>query len=114
MLVENAAQEWAASNFAWASIPCRSPLPEPGLDLLPEKRIENRLVQSDMTSSPVSATPRSEQARLESGRFLIPAEAEWREDFLHEVKAFPSGRYDDQVDSLTQFLLWTGCAGGMA
>ena len=56
----------------------------------------------------------AQQARLESGRFLIPAEAEWREDFLHEVRAFPSGRYDDQVDSLTQFLLWTGCAGGMA
>ena len=56
----------------------------------------------------------AQQARLESGRFLIPAEAEWREDFLHEVRAFPSGRYDDQVDSLTQCLLWTGCAGGMA
>jgi hypothetical protein len=56
----------------------------------------------------------AQQARLESGRFLIPAEAEWREDFLHEVRAFPSGRYDDQVDSLTQFLFWTGCAGVMA
>jgi predicted phage terminase large subunit-like protein len=56
----------------------------------------------------------AQQPRLESGRFLIPAEAEWREDFLHEVRAFPSGRYDDQVDSLTQFLWWTGCAGGMA
>jgi predicted phage terminase large subunit-like protein len=55
----------------------------------------------------------AQQAKLETGRFLIPAQADWREDFLHEVRAFPSGRNDDQVDSLAQFLWWSGCLGGM-
>lgn len=32
-------------------------------------------------------------------------DAEWTETFLSEVLAFPNGFYDDQVDSLTQFLL---------
>jgi hypothetical protein len=36
----------------------------------------------------------------------LPAEAPWLEDFLHEVSAFPKGKYDDQVDSLAQFLDW--------
>ena len=65
--------------------------------------------QSDKVTQAIA-----QQARLESGRFLIPEEAEWREDLLHEARAFPSGRYDDQVDSLVQFLWWTGCPRGMA
>jgi len=27
-------------------------------------------------------------------------------DYLEELSAFPTGQYDDQVDSTTQFLNW--------
>jgi hypothetical protein len=33
-------------------------------------------------------------------------EAPWLADFLHEIVAFPNGKYDDQVDSTAQFLDW--------
>jgi predicted phage terminase large subunit-like protein len=55
----------------------------------------------------------AQSAKLEAGLVLIPETAEWREDLLHEVRAFPSGRYDDQVDSMTLFLWWTSCHGGL-
>jgi predicted phage terminase large subunit-like protein len=42
--------------------------------------------------------------QLEAGRCLLPMEAPWLAAFCSELKAFPSGRYDDQVDSMTQFL----------
>jgi len=47
-----------------------------------------------------------QQARFEAGRILLPNEAVWLADFEGEVLAFPSGRYDDQVDALLQFLEW--------
>jgi predicted phage terminase large subunit-like protein len=40
------------------------------------------------------------QGRLEAGRLLLPTEAPWLADFENELLAFPSGRYDDQVDAL--------------
>jgi predicted phage terminase large subunit-like protein len=55
----------------------------------------------------------AQSAKLEAGLVLIPQSADWLEDFLHEARAFPSGRYDDQVDSMTMFLWWTTCYGGL-
>ena len=46
------------------------------------------------------------QGRFEAGRILLPAEAPWLADFENELLAFPSGRYDDQVDALMLFLDW--------
>ncbi len=45
-------------------------------------------------------------AIIENGNVNLPDDAHWKGDFLHEVLAFPSGRYDDQVDSMTQALIW--------
>ena len=50
--------------------------------------------------------------KLVNGRFLVPARADWLAAFRHELQAFPNGRYDDQVDSLTLFLEWTGSRRG--
>jgi predicted phage terminase large subunit-like protein len=36
----------------------------------------------------------------------LPRRAEWLENFRTELLQFPKGRYDDQVDSLSQFLNW--------
>lgn len=41
---------------------------------------------------------------MAAGAVLIPKEAPWRADFLHELVMFPNGRYDDQVDSVSQAL----------
>jgi predicted phage terminase large subunit-like protein len=46
------------------------------------------------------------EGRFEAGRILLPAEAPWLADFENELLAFPSGRYDDQVDALLLFLDW--------
>jgi predicted phage terminase large subunit-like protein len=46
------------------------------------------------------------EGRFEAGRILLPAEAIWLADFEGELLAFPSGRYDDQVDALMLCLDW--------
>lgn len=46
------------------------------------------------------------EGAFESGRILLPEEAPWLADFERELLAFPSGRYDDQVDSILLFLDW--------
>jgi predicted phage terminase large subunit-like protein len=43
---------------------------------------------------------------VEAGHILLPAEAPWLDDFKNELKAFPSGRHDDQVDSFSQFVIF--------
>jgi predicted phage terminase large subunit-like protein len=43
-------------------------------------------------------------AEVEAGNLLLPADASWLTSFRSELKAFPSGRYDDQVDSFSQFV----------
>ncbi|MEX1303682.1 MAG: phage terminase large subunit [Rhodovibrionaceae bacterium] len=48
----------------------------------------------------------SQSAKIEAGGVLLPKEAPWLNSFLHEVLAFPKGRHDDQVDSLSQYLGW--------
>jgi len=46
------------------------------------------------------------EGRFEAGNILLPKEAPWLADFEAELFAFPSGRYDDQVDALLLFLDW--------
>ena len=41
---------------------------------------------------------------LERGDVRLLAKATWREVFLDEVAAFPNGKCDDQVDSMSQAL----------
>jgi predicted phage terminase large subunit-like protein len=45
-------------------------------------------------------------AKIEAGRVHLPTEASWLVEFEKEVLAFPNGKFDDQVDSLSQFLRW--------
>jgi predicted phage terminase large subunit-like protein len=48
----------------------------------------------------------AQSAKIEAGHVYLPLRAEWLEDFRTELLQFPRGRYDDQVDSLSQFLNW--------
>lgn len=36
---------------------------------------------------------------MEGGRVFVPEEADWLEEWENEIAAFPSGKFDDQVDS---------------
>ncbi|WLR91682.1 phage terminase large subunit [Shinella zoogloeoides] len=62
--------------------------------------------------APVGYTPRLDKqirfetqiARLKDVNFHMPEQADWLADFRRECLAFPNGRHDDQVDSMTQFL----------
>lgn len=44
--------------------------------------------------------------KIEAGQVFLPAKAEWLDAFLLELLAFPQGKHDDQVDSISQFLKW--------
>jgi phage terminase large subunit-like protein len=41
---------------------------------------------------------------MEAGKIVLPEEAPWLEEYLHELKTAPNCRFWDQVDSTTQFL----------
>ncbi len=63
---------------------------------------------------PIGIRPKGEKiervatqtAKIEAGDVVLPHEAPWLDDFVAEILAFPNGRHDDQVDSMTQFLKW--------
>lgn len=50
---------------------------------------------NDKTNRCTSITP-----IIEGGRVFIPEEADWLDDWEVELSQFPSGKHDDQVDSL--------------
>lgn len=50
-------------------------------------------------------------APLEDGKFLLPKEALWLEVFRRELQGFPRSKYDDQVDSFSQFASWSHSNG---
>ena len=78
-----------------------------GLQLIQDLRREGKI-------RPLSFKPRGDKvARIESHTALIegsyvllPKEAPWLDELTAELLSFPSGRYDDQVDALSQFLDW--------
>ena len=75
----------------------------------------HRLSRKTQTITPVDDKVtrfEAQTAKLETGNFLVPVEAPWLEDFRRECLAFPGAKYDDQVDSMTQFLAWTGSRRG--
>ena len=47
-----------------------------------------------------------ETAKLQAGSLVLPKAAPWLDEFLMEYLAFPGGRHDDQIDALSQFLIW--------
>ena len=46
-------------------------------------------------------------ALIEDGDVMLPHESPWLPAFLSELRAFPNGKHDDQVDALSQFLEWS-------
>lgn len=50
----------------------------------------------------------AQTAMFENGRVFLPRTAPWLADYIHELTSFPGSRYDDQVNSTTQFLDYIG------
>lgn len=50
--------------------------------------------------------------RLYAGVARFPRDAPWLEDLRREMMSFPNARYDDQVDSVSQFLNYAVGQGG--
>jgi predicted phage terminase large subunit-like protein len=48
----------------------------------------------------------AQSAKIEAGHVYLPKHADWLDSFMLELLAFPSGRFDDQADSVSQFLNW--------
>ncbi len=79
-----------------------------GTQLIQDLRFEKTGVR------PISITPEadkitrmsSQSAQIEAGRVILRESAPWLDAFKAEIMAFPNGRFDDQVDSLSQFLGW--------
>jgi predicted phage terminase large subunit-like protein len=87
----------------------------PGALLIEECPISHGLIQS-LREQSIAVTPfkpnTDKRARVieqsdlfAAGSVLLPRQAEWREEFVAELLAFP-GRHDDQVDALVQGLAW--------
>ena len=85
--------------------------------LIEEKATGGPLVQELQSAYPIPVLPvqphKDKITRayaitpmIEAGKVLIPKSAPWLFDYLEEMSAFPTGQYDDQVDSTTQFLNW--------
>ena len=78
-----------------------------GTSLLQELRREstlNLIARKPETDKIIRAERAS--ALIEAGRISLPEEASWLADFEYEIASFPKGRYDDQVDALSQFVNW--------
>lgn len=43
---------------------------------------------------------------FDSGKVYLPTNERWVDDFIHELTAFPSGKFDDQVDAMSQALTY--------
>ena len=41
---------------------------------------------------------------FEAGKIYLPEQAHWVDDFIHELTSFPSEKFDDQVDAMSQGL----------
>jgi predicted phage terminase large subunit-like protein len=48
----------------------------------------------------------AQSASFEVGAVHLPKNAPWLDDLVVELLAFPAGRHDDQVDSISQALEW--------
>ncbi len=78
-----------------------------GISLVQDLRMEGNLRPLAIRPHRDKITRMAAQsAKIEAGHVLIPDSASWLDDFQHEILAFPNGRHDDQVDSLSQALRW--------
>ncbi len=64
-------------------------------DIIPIKPDQNKIMRAQICTG-----------TFEAGRVWLPEDAPWLADFLLELSGFPNAKFDDQVDSVTQFINW--------
>ncbi len=75
-----------------------------GMSLVQDLRRDNiHAIPIDPTGDKVMRMS-AQTARIEAGCVSLPQRASWLEEFRRELMAFPAGRFDDQVDALSQGL----------
>lgn len=94
VLIENAGPGMSLLQDLWHDLPYGMTRP---LGQTPNGSKEDRMV--------------AQSAKIEAGHVHLPKNADWLDTFLHEILAFPHGRHDDQVDSVSQFLKWSSRRG---
>jgi phage terminase large subunit-like protein len=47
------------------------------------------------------------EALIEGGGLYLPNDEPWLHDYEKELFGFPATKYDDQVDSTSQYFAWT-------
>jgi len=55
---------------------------------------------------PKSARLAGISSYIEAGLMVLPRDAHWLGEFVSELLVFPSGQYDDQVDTVSQYFEW--------
>jgi predicted phage terminase large subunit-like protein len=84
-----------------------------GQSLIQELKVANRLpilpvkVDSDKLARAAAVTP-----TVEAGKVFLPESAPWLDDYRDEMASFPTGVYDDYVDSTTQALNYLRASPG--
>ena len=94
ILIENAGPGMALLQDLWRDLPQGMVRP---IGRKPEGSKVDRMV--------------AQSAMIEAEHLHLPREADWLDTFLLELLAFPHGRHDDQVDSVSQFLKWISLRG---
>ncbi|MGU3340924.1 phage terminase large subunit [Methylobacterium mesophilicum] len=77
-----------------------------GTSLLQELRALNLPAIAFQPSGDKVMRMHAQSVQFEAGSVYLPRVASWFDDLLSELLAFPAGRHDDQVDSISQALEW--------
>ncbi len=77
-----------------------------GTQLIQDLKREMRSIRAVQPQDDKIMRMHSQSAIIENGAVFLPEHAPWLPAFLHEMSYFPNGRHDDQVDSVSQFLIW--------
>lgn len=79
-----------------------------GTSLIQDLRNKGINITSVNVQKGLNKEQRAEQASMPifEGSVFIPHKAIWLAELEHEIHAFPNGKHDDQVDSMTQFINW--------
>ena len=68
--------------------------------------LDTGVVESPVREIDAAMALRTESPAIEAGKVYVPKDATWLAAFHREVVLFPKGKYDDQIDSMSQFLRW--------
>jgi len=78
-----------------------------GIQLLQDLRTGNSInVKGIVPKDDKGTRLLSVSPMIEGGSISVPSDAPWLAAFQREITLFPNAKYDDQVDSLSQFLKW--------